>query len=122
MIISIDLGSPLPPYEQIRAQVTTMAASGVLPPGSRLPPIRQLAADLGLASGTVARAYRELEAADVIVTSGRHGTYVAEPPELTAGQRAERLRQAAASYAQAASQLGTGEDEAIRVLRQVMAT
>ena len=122
MILSVDLASPVPPYEQIRAQLTTMAASGVLPPGSRLPTIRQLAADLALATGTVARAYRELEAAGIIVTRGRHGTYVARPPTLTPDQRAGQLHEAAASYAHVAEQLGAGPEETIHVLRQVMAT
>jgi GntR family transcriptional regulator len=122
MILSVDLDAPLPPYEQIRAQITTMAASGVLPPGSRLPAIRQLAADLGLAAGTVARAYRELEAAGVIVTRGRHGTHIARPPLLTPGERADQLHQAAVSYAHLAMQLGASREESIRVLRQVMAT
>jgi GntR family transcriptional regulator len=48
VILSVDIGSALPPFEQIRTQITVMAASGVLPPGTRLPTIRQLAADLGL--------------------------------------------------------------------------
>lgn len=122
MIVSVDLDSPLPPYEQIRAQITTMAASGVLPPGSRLPAIRQLAGDLGIAAGTVARAYRELEAAGVIVTRGRHGTHIARPPALTPQQRAGQLHQAAVSYAHLASQLGADPEEAIRALRQAMAT
>jgi DNA-binding transcriptional regulator YhcF (GntR family) len=122
MIVSVDLDSPLPPYEQIRAQITTMAASGVLPPGSRLPAIRQLAADLGLATGTVARAYRELETAGVIITRGRHGTHIDRPPALTAQQRTDQLRKAAASYAHHAAQLGVGPEEMIRVLRRVMAT
>jgi DNA-binding transcriptional regulator YhcF (GntR family) len=122
MIVSVDLDSPLPPYEQIRAQITTMAASGVLPPGSRLPAIRQLAADLGLATGTVARAYRELETAGVIITRGRHGTHIGRPPALTAQQRTDQLHKAAASYAHHAAQLGIGPDEMIRVLRRVMAT
>jgi DNA-binding transcriptional regulator YhcF (GntR family) len=99
-----------------------MAASGVLPQGTRLPAIRQLAADLALASGTVARAYRELEAAGIIVTRGRHGTYVARPPTLTSDQRTGQLHEAAASYAHLAEQLGASPDETIRVLRQVMAT
>jgi DNA-binding transcriptional regulator YhcF (GntR family) len=94
----------------------------VLPPGSRLPAIRQLAADLGLATGTVARAYRELEAAGVIVTQGRHGTHIARPPTLTADQRADQLHRAAASYARHAGQLGAGPEEMISVLRQVTAT
>lgn len=122
MTLSVDLGAPVPPYEQIRAQITTMAASGVLPPGSRLPAIRQLAADLGIAAGTVARAYRELEAAGVIVTRGRHGTHIAKPPVLTPDQRADQLHDAAVSYAKLAGQLGADPEETIRVLRQVIAT
>jgi GntR family transcriptional regulator len=77
MILSVDLESALPPYEQIRAQLMAMAASGVLPPGTRLPTIRQLSADLGLAPGTVSRAYRELDAAGVI--SARAGTGPSSP-------------------------------------------
>lgn len=122
MILSVDLDSPVPPYEQIRAQITTMAASGVLPPGSRLPAIRQLAADLGLAAGTVARAYRELEAGGVLVIRGRHGTHIARPPVLTPEERAGQLHQAAASYAHQAGQLGAGPEEMIRALQQLMAT
>jgi GntR family transcriptional regulator len=122
VILSVDLNSPVPPYEQIRAQITTMAGSGVLPPGTRLPAIRQLAADLAIAAGTVARAYRELEAAGVIVTRGRHGTHIAKPPALTPDERAGQLQQAAVSYATLAGQLGADPEEAIRVLRQVVAT
>jgi GntR family transcriptional regulator len=121
LILAVDLGSPVPPYEQMRAQITTMAASGVLAPGDRLPPVRQLAADLGLAAGTVARAYRELETAGVIEAHGRHGTHIASPPALTPQERTDQLRQAAISYAHLAGQLGAGREEALRVLRQVMA-
>jgi DNA-binding transcriptional MocR family regulator len=49
-----------------------------LPPGTRLPPVRRLAGDLGLAPNTIARAYRELERDGYIETGGRHGTYVAD--------------------------------------------
>jgi GntR family transcriptional regulator len=76
VILDVDLGSAVPPYEQIRAQVTALARVGALPAGLRLPSIRQLAADLGVASGTVARAYRELENDHVVVARGRHGTTI----------------------------------------------
>jgi len=122
VILSVDLESALPPYEQIRAQITAMAASGVLPSGTRLPTIRQLAADLGLAPGTVSRAYRELEAVGLISTRGRHGTYIARPPPLTPGERASRLRLAAASYARAAEQLGASQHETFQVLKQALAS
>jgi GntR family transcriptional regulator len=70
----------------------------------------------------VARAYRELEAASVLVTRGRHGTHIAKPPALTPDERAGQLHQAAVSYATLAGQLGADPEEAIRVLRQVIAT
>ena len=65
--IFIDLATATPPYEQV----------GQLMPGTRLPTVRSLAADLGVAAGTVARAYKELEAAGLVVTNRRQGTVVA---------------------------------------------
>ncbi|MGA9595764.1 MAG: GntR family transcriptional regulator [Acidimicrobiia bacterium] len=79
MIIRIDADSPIPAFEQIRSQITAMAVSGVLDVGTRLPTIRQLARDLGIAPGTVARAYQELERDGVLETRGRHGSFVSEP-------------------------------------------
>lgn len=76
----MDLGSAVPPYEQIRAQIAALIALGTLETGARLPPVRRLAADLGIAAGTVARAYRELEQSGLIVTRRRNGTSVAGTP------------------------------------------
>ena len=56
MNVSIDTTSPVPPYEQLRAQLHDLVAGGELAAGTRLPPIRQLAGDLGLAVNTVGRA------------------------------------------------------------------
>ncbi|MFW6598760.1 GntR family transcriptional regulator [Propionibacteriaceae bacterium Y2011] len=68
-----------PPYEQLRTQLINQITSGELPPGTRLPPVRRLADDLGLAPNTVARTYRELEAAGFVRTRGRNGTVVSSP-------------------------------------------
>jgi DNA-binding transcriptional regulator YhcF (GntR family) len=68
--------SPVPPYEQLREQIAGLIATGRLQAGQRLPPVRQVAADLGLAGGTVARAYRELAQAGLVEGGGRHGTVV----------------------------------------------
>lgn len=72
----IDLTSPVPPFDQVRAQIAGRVAAGRLPAGARLPTVRQLAAELGLATNTVAKAYRQLETDDVIDTQGRRGTFV----------------------------------------------
>ncbi|WP_024285803.1 GntR family transcriptional regulator [Cellulomonas sp. KRMCY2] len=76
--LRIDLSSPIPHYEQIRAQITAGLAAGALRPGDRLPTVRVLAADLGIAAGTIARAYRELEVAGLLTTRRRHGTVIAQ--------------------------------------------
>ncbi|HSL35623.1 MAG TPA: GntR family transcriptional regulator [Arthrobacter sp.] len=78
--ISVDLDSATPAYEQIRAQISALITLGALEPGTRLPTVRRLAADLGIAAGTVARAYRELEQSGLIDTRRRNGTVVAGTP------------------------------------------
>ncbi|WP_120523182.1 GntR family transcriptional regulator [Arthrobacter celericrescens] len=80
--ISLELRSAVPPYEQIRSQISSLIAVGSLAPGSRLPTVRSLAADLGIAAGTVARAYKELEAAGLIESRRRNGTIVLGPPPI----------------------------------------
>lgn len=118
MHIHVDTSSPLPPYEQLRAQIHAMVASGALREGARLPPIRQLAGDLGLAANTVGRAYHELERDGIVQTRGRHGTVVTGKPELDARDRRRVLDDAARTFAHEAEHHGAGLDDAIAALRR----
>ena len=68
LLVTIDLSAPEPPYEQVRAQLAGLIGRGSLAEGDRLPTVRALAADLGLAVNTVARAYKELEAEGLVTT------------------------------------------------------
>jgi DNA-binding transcriptional regulator YhcF (GntR family) len=113
--IRVDPASPVAPYEQVREQVRAQVDSGELPPGTRLPPVRRLAADLALAAGTVARAYRELEALGVIETRGRAGSVV------TGGGVERAAREAAQTYAERIRALGIGEETAVSLVRRALA-
>ena len=118
MIVEVDPASAVPPYEQIRTQIETMIATGVLAPGSHLPSIRQLAGDLGLAVNTVARSYRELETRGLVITRVRHGTTVApRQATMTPAETQRRLSEAAKTYLTAARILGVSVDDAIAELR-----
>ena len=75
-MIRVDQTTATAPYGQIREQLADQIRSGALTPGTRLPSVRQLAGDLDVAAGTVARAYTELESSGLITTS-RAGTRVA---------------------------------------------
>ncbi|MCX4694180.1 GntR family transcriptional regulator [Streptomyces sp. NBC_01408] len=97
------------PYEQLRAQIADRARSGKLPAGFKLPTVRGLAEELGLAANTVAKAYRALEGDGVIETRGRHGTFVA----AVGGGAAREAASAAQAFAERARRLGLTEAEAL---------
>jgi DNA-binding transcriptional regulator YhcF (GntR family) len=88
----------------------------VLAPGTRLPAIRHLANDLGVAVNTVGRAYHELEQDGLVATRGRHGTMVREPASSVPARRAE-VATAAASYALEARHRGLSLDQALAAVR-----
>jgi GntR family transcriptional regulator len=118
MDITVDLASPTPPYDQIRAQIAAAIDSGQLDEGTRLPSMRALAADLGVATGTVARAYRELEGAGLVASRRRLGTVVTAPSMPVAASI--DVRQAAAELASRAHQAGMSEETALSLLRAAL--
>src|SRR5262245_3865712 len=82
--LELDRSAKTPLAEQIRKGIRAAIESGVLAPGARLPSWRDLAAQLGVARGTVRAAYERLADALLVVPSGPAGTLVAEPPVAAA--------------------------------------
>src|SRR3954470_5930854 len=114
----IDAASAVPPYEQLRLQVAARIRDRSLAVGARLPTIRGLAGELGLAVNTVARTYRELEDAGLIETRGRAGSFV-----TAAGQGAlERVRRAAVAYAAVVAAAGIDAAEGLRIAEAALNT
>ncbi|MCD2194175.1 GntR family transcriptional regulator [Actinomycetospora endophytica] len=116
-LIDVDPASSVAPYEQVRASVTSLVRSGRLAPHTRLPAVRRLAVDLGLAANTVARAYRELEAAGVVETRGRLGTFVVD----ASGGGRDEAREAAQEYAARMRSLGVSPERAVDLARAALA-
>lgn len=123
LVLRLDPAGGVPLYEQLRAQLSVMVAVGHLPPGSRLPTVRHLAAAAGMAPGTVARTYRELEADGAVEGRGRRGTFVVDEPPHSEPmrQRRERLAGAADRFAFELRQLGVAGDEARSLLDEALA-
>ena len=101
----VDPSSGEPPSEQIRRAVADQVAAGTLREGDRLPTVRGLAAELAVAPGTVAKAYKELEAAGLVVGLGRGGTVVTGPPAAIG----DDVRLAAEALVRVADRDGLGE-------------
>lgn len=114
--IAIDVASGVPPYEQVRDQIMDLVSAEQLKVGDRLPPIRALAADLGLAAGTVAHAYKDLEVSGVVTTRRGAGTVVSE--QAVAAD--VLLQQAARTFADQVRGVRIPEEAALDAVRQAL--
>lgn len=111
--ITLDMAAATPPYEQVRAQLAGLIRAGALLPGDKLPVVRALAADLGVATNTVARAYRELEASGLVTTRRRVGTIVQAAPAPASPE----LRTQAAAFVASSREAGLSDEAVIDLVR-----
>ena len=116
MKLRIDPASSAPPYEQLRDQIEALTRVGELAAGDRLPTVRRLAGDLGIAPGTVARAYRELEQRGLLEGRGRAGSFNADDDANHAAQAA------AHAYVTRIQSLGLPASSALTYAERMIAT
>ena len=114
-MITINYRDPRPIYEQIQTELRRLMLTGVLPPGSRLPSVRELAGQLAINPNTIQRAYRELEAAGYLISVPGKGSFAAESSPLQAQKKQELLAQIR-SLAREAIVLGATRDELLAQL------
>ena len=97
-MFQIDFAAREPIYEQLYAGVIKLAAAGVIQPGDKLPPVRSIAADLGINPNTAAKAYRELENEGYIYSSVGRGSFLTDKLSADSAQKLmtlEAVRKAA---------------------------
>jgi DNA-binding transcriptional regulator YhcF (GntR family) len=116
--LKLDPASAVPTFLQLRAQLIDRVRSGLLKPGSRIPTVRALAEELGIAPNTVAKAYRQLEEDGILQTRGRNGSFVS--PQGGAAER--KAQEAAGEYAARMRQLGIGRAEALSFVADALDT
>ena len=90
MFITIDEADARPIYVQVAEEIKALIARGELAEGAPLPPVRQLAADLGVNLNTVATAYRELQGEGLL--SIRHGAGAVVSSRTARDKSEEELR------------------------------
>ena len=113
-MITINYRDPRPIYEQIQTELRRLMLTGVLPPGSRLPSVRELAGQL---PNTIQRAYRELEADGYILSVAGKGSFVAQVDQL-AEQQKKQAADAFRAAAQKLRQLGLTQAQLAQLLTE----
>src|SRR4051794_31515789 len=119
MHIRVSPADGVPIYLQIVNQVKYLVAAGRLATGEELPPIRTLADRLAINPNTVARAYRELEVAGVVVKRGTTGPFVPDAgPPLARRERVRILTERVDALLAEARQLGFSSAELFNLIRR----
>ena len=119
MQIHISPQDGVPIYRQIINQVKYQVASERLKAGDELPPIRRLAEELLINPNTVARAYRDLEAAGVLLSRRGSGTRVSDNGSpLSHKEKIKILSERAGGLVTESRQLGVKLDEVVELVRQ----
>ncbi|SFR68427.1 DNA-binding transcriptional regulator YhcF, GntR family [Agromyces sp. CF514] len=114
--LTIDPAASAPPFEQLRRQIVEAVTDGTLAPGTRMPTVRALAADLDLAVNTVAKAYKALEADGVLEGRGRSGTFVS----ATGDPATQQAQLAAIAFADRVHRLGLDDATALALVEAAL--
>ena len=88
----INLQSGFPLYQQLKRSFHRMAALGIIKAHEQLPPVRQLATELGINPNTVQKAYRELEQEGLIYSVTGKGNFLSDQKDGLATEKEEILR------------------------------
>lgn len=106
---------------QLRGQFEYGIATGELPPGTRLPSVRELVAQTGVAHVTVAQVYKDLAARGLIVTHAGRGTFVADAGARPAGRDLGALRGALDDVLERAARDGVEAEQVVELLQAMVA-
>lgn len=121
-LFRVDPGSGEPLYQQLVRQIKNAIVARALSAGERLPPVRDMAAELVINPNTVARAYRELEWEGLLESTPGRGTFVrADPPRIGRIERRQRLRPFADRLVAEGLALGFTPAELASELKRAMA-
>lgn len=118
-MVSIDKQSSKPYYEQLMFSIKEDIVNGLLQSGDRLPSVREMAKQLAMNPNTVSKAYKLLEAQEVILTIRGKGTYVKnEQHSLLKQQQKENMKQKFNNLLIEASYLSISKEEIIQWIQE----
>lgn len=116
-MILLDYQDRRPLYEQISEKFRTLIISGALPPGEKMPSVRQLAMDLSINPNTIQRAYMELEQQGLIYPVKGRGNFVTDNPHIQQISRMDYLKELS-DFLKKGKDLGISSEEIPRLVEE----
>ena len=113
-----DLSDDRPIYLQLMEQLKMGIVSGTYPPGSRLPSVRELAADASVNPNTMQKALSELEREGLVYAQRTSGRFITEDQQMLEGIRQDLAKQAMAQFLESMARLGYDREETLTMMKQ----
>lgn len=113
-----DLSDDRPIYLQLMEQLKLGIVSGTYPPGSRLPSVRELAADASVNPNTMQKALSELEREGLVYAQRTSGRFITEDQQMLEGIRQDLAKQAMAQFLESMARLGYDREETLTMMKQ----
>ncbi|MEM5780383.1 MAG: GntR family transcriptional regulator [Lawsonibacter sp.] len=107
-----------PIWLQLAGQMTRRIITGAYPPGSKLPPVRELAAEAGVNPNTMQRALAQLEQDGLARADRTAGRLVTQDAAVLDARRRDSAREIINQYFDAMAELGYTRAQAAAVLRE----
>ncbi len=114
------LSGDRPIYLQLLEQIQVEIVTGRYPPGSRLPSVRELAAQAAVNPNTMQKALAELETSGLVYTQRTSGRMITEDKDMIQQLRLRLAQQRAGEFLEKMESLGFDREEALRLVRQVI--
>ncbi len=116
----MDFDNKRPIYSQIEEALKGQIARGSLPPGSKMPSIRDLAMQYKVNPNTVQRAYSNLETMGILFTRRGQGTFVADNIQKIQQLKEQLAVEVARSYLKGARSLGLSENYIVDLIQRLL--
>ena len=116
--MSWNLDSDRPIFLQIVERFKLDIVSGALPPGARVPSVRELASDAAVNPNTMQRALSELERTGLMRTERTSGRYITEDTQMIAGLQKDLAATGVEAFVTQMKRLGLGRDEVIGLIKE----
>ena len=114
--MEIDFNAARPIYEQVIEEIKKEIVRGEINPGEKLPSQRQMAKNIDVNPNTVQRAYREMEARDLVETKRGRGTFIKDDDKVITEIKKEMAEHAVENYIEQMESLGFNKEEIFKKL------